>query len=57
MENCWAILKDVVETVYDGEDEAGEYLFMKEPNQVTYRLIKMIQEEGDEESEGSDDGL
>ncbi len=57
MENCWATLKDVVETVMDGEDDQGEFLYMKEPGQVTYRLIKMVQDEGDDESEGSDDGL
>lgn len=48
MENCWAVLKDVLETVMDLEEENGEFLYIKDLNQVpTYRLVKMVEEEGE----------
>jgi len=48
LSNCWATLRDVVATVFDRKDP-GEYLFIKEPQSVTYRLIKMTEEESEEE--------
>jgi len=58
--NCWAILKDVIETVVSTEDNTGEYLYVKDQGQINYRLMKMIEEEGsaeEEESDENDDGL
>jgi len=31
MSNCWAVLKDVIGVVYDQEDKAGTYLYLKDP--------------------------
>lgn len=57
--NCWAVLKDVIETVQMQEDQQAEYLYMKEPSQIQYRLIKMVNDENeeDDESDSDDDGL
>ena len=57
--NCWAVLKDVIETVQQQEEGQAEYLYLKEPSQVQYRLIKMVNEENeeDEESDSEEDGL
>jgi len=59
MDNCWAILKDVVETIAERAEHAGDYLFLKDPSSVNYRLIKMVSdEEGDDQAEDEeDDGL
>lgn len=57
MDNCWAVLKDVVETVLECEDEVAEFCYMKEPGQMTYRLIRMVREDVEEDSDGPDDGL
>lgn len=55
IENCWATLKDVADTVLEREEEQGEFLYMKDMNQQpTYRLFKMIEEEGDESGDDSD---
>ena len=59
MENCWAILKDVVETITDRAEHVGDYLYLKDPQAVNYRLIKMVvDEEGDDQGDdNSDEGL
>ena len=43
--NCWAVLKDVLETVQSQEDQVGEYLYVKEPNQINYRMMKMTEDD------------
>lgn len=56
MDNCWAILKDVVETIAERAEHVGDYLFIKDPSSVNYRLIKMVNdEEGDDQGEDEDD--
>lgn len=55
MANCWATLRDVVATVFERKEQQGEFLFIKEPQSVTYRLIKMTEEESDSEQEEEDD--
>jgi hypothetical protein len=45
--NCWATLRDVVNTVANREEHTGEYLYLKEPTSVSYRLIKMTDEDED----------
>lgn len=59
VQNCWAVLRDVISTVQQQEEGQAEYLYLKEPNQVQYRLIKMVNEENeeDEESDDEEDGL
>ena len=59
MENCWAVLKDVLETLMEREEENGEFLYIKDLNQVpTYRLVKVVEEDEDlAENEEMDDGL
>lgn len=54
MSNCWATLRDVVSTVFERKDP-GEFLFIKEPQSVTYRLIKMTEEESEEEEDVEND--
>ena len=42
------------------QEEAGEFLYLKDTNQQpTYRLYKIVEEEGDdsEDEEQQDDGL
>ena len=57
--NCWAVLRDVIETVQQQEEAQAEYLYLKEPTQVQYTLRKMVNEENeeDDESDSDDDGL
>lgn len=56
--NCWAILKDLVQTVLAQEQTVAEYLYMKDPVQSTYRLIHMVKSENDDDDDASsDDGL
>ena len=55
--NCWAVLKDVLVTILDQEQNAAEYLYMKDPVQYNYKLIHMVKTENegdddDEEDEG-----
>ena len=57
--NCWAVFKDVIETVVQQEESNAEYLYLKEPLTDKYRLIKMGEEtnEEDEDSDEDNDGL
>lgn len=60
IENCWAVLKDVVDTVIEREEPQGEFLYLKDLSmQPSYRLVKKIEEEEDDntEHEQDDDGL
>ncbi len=60
MSNCWATLRNVIATVFERKEQQGEFLFIKEPQSVTYRLIKMTEEESDSEDyefEDENDGL
>jgi len=60
MANCWATLRNVVSTVFERKEQQGEFLFIKEPQSITYRLIKMTEEESDSENdefEDENDGL
>lgn len=58
MSNCWAILRDVIDSVYiDGQktgEKSGDYIYMKDPTKALMRLFRMIQED-DEEEEGEDE--
>jgi hypothetical protein len=51
----------VISTVFERKEMQGEFLFIKEPQSVTYRLIKMTEEEddseGSESEEQNNDGL
>jgi hypothetical protein len=31
MENCWAVLRDVAETIFERQEHVGDYLYMKDP--------------------------
>jgi hypothetical protein len=56
IENCWAIVKDVVDIVLERQEEQGEFLYLKDTNQQpSYRLYKMIEEEGDESEDSNED--
>ena len=54
VQNCWAVLKDVVQTVLQQEHSSAEYLYMKDPVQPNYKLIHMVKSEN-EDDEGSDE--
>lgn len=45
MLSCWAILKYVIDIVYETEDVNGEYIFMRDPNKASLKLYKKIAEE------------
>ena len=55
LQNCWAVLKDLVMTVFELEHPTAEYLYMKEPVQATYKLIHMIKTENDDEDDSAED--
>ena len=57
--NCWAVLRDVIETVAQQPEAHAEYIYLKEPLQVQYTLRKMVNEENEEEeeSDSQEDGL
>lgn len=58
VQNCWAVLKDVVKTCLEQEQQSAEYLYMKDPTQTNYRLIHMIKSENeDEDGSDEDDGF
>lgn len=58
MQNCWAVLKDLVATVLEQEHTSAEYLYMKDPVQPNYRLIHMVKtEDEDEDNSEEDDGF
>ena len=53
VENCWAILKDVIESVSQRNEPVGNFLYLKDiSQQPSYRLIRMVEEE--EEESGDD---
>ena len=53
MSNCWAILRDLVDSIYiDAKktgEQSGEYIYMKDPNKALMRLFRVIQEEEEDE--------
>ena len=53
MNNCWAILKSVVESVYAQQEQTGDYIYMRDPNKAVFRLFKKAVEESDDDE---DDG-
>jgi len=60
MKNCWAIVEEVISTVFGDEEKSGEYLFMREVAAANYRLIKKTTPEeeevsGEEEEEESEE--
>ena len=57
IQNCWAVLKDLVQTVLLQEQPSAEYLYMKDPSQYTYRLFHMIKVENEGDDDSEDDGF
>jgi len=57
IDNCWATLKDVVETLVKCSEDEGTFLYMKDPGPLTYRLIKMNTDEEEKDSDDEDEGL
>ena len=55
IQNCWAVLKDLVQTVLEQDQPSAEYLYMKDPIQPNYKLIHMVKTEIDEEEDSEDD--
>ena len=55
--NCWAVLKDVIETVQQQEESHAEYLYLKEPLQVQYTLRRLVNDDNEDEESSEDDGL
>lgn len=55
LSNCWATLRDVLSSVFERKEQQGEFLFIKEPQSVTYRLIKMTEEESEPEESDEED--
>lgn len=56
VENCWAILKDVIESVSQRNEPVGNFLYLKDiSQQPSYRLIKMVEEEEDSDEETEED--
>lgn len=54
MPNCWAILRDVIDSIYRYNEQTGEYIFMKDPNKALMRLFKVTAED-DEDEEPEDE--
>lgn len=49
----WAILKEVVDLVYNHSDETGDFIFMRDPNKASLKLYKKTSDEfEDDEEEG-----
>jgi len=60
IDNCWAVLKNVIDIVYEREEPAGEFLYLKDlSQQPVYKLVKMVEEEEEEDNDDDqeDDGL
>lgn len=53
--NCWAILKDLINTVKEQERDAAQYLYIKDVVQTNYRLIHMVEIEQESESDEDDE--
>jgi hypothetical protein len=49
MTQCWAILQQTIDCIYDYKEPIGEYVFMKDPSKAINRLFKMTAEEEDED--------
>lgn len=50
LSQCWGILRDLVDSVYNYNEPTGDYIFMKDPNKALMRLFKVtVEEEEDEE--------
>ena len=41
VDNCWAVLKDVIQTIM--EQEKGQYIYYKDPTNTTYKLMHIIE--------------
>ena len=48
---CWAILREVIDYVYNYGEQTGEYIFMKDPNKAVTRLFKVTADDVDEEEQ------
>lgn len=58
VQNCWAVLKDVLVTVLKMDQTSAEFLYMKDPVQPNYRLIHMLKtEHDDDDNSDEDDGF
>lgn len=58
IENCWATLREVCTTAMEFEkDESSTFLYMKEPGQLTYRLILMGEDDDNNDEDSDDNGL
>lgn len=54
-EQCWAILKDILEVVSKREEEVCSFVYLKDLNQQpTYRLIKIVESGEDEQNADAD---
>jgi translation initiation factor 3 subunit D len=53
--NCWAVLRDVLQTVRSQPQVAGDYLYMKEIYQPNYRLIHMVKDVSEKDSDDDSD--
>lgn len=49
MQNCWAILQEVIDIVYGQPEPTGEFIFMKDPTKAIMRLFRVTEEEDDED--------
>lgn len=43
--DSWAILRQVVDAIYEQKDLTGDYIFMKDPNKAVMKLYKKTSEE------------
>ena len=58
MANCWAILKDIIDSIYiDSEktqEQIGEFIYMKDPNKALMRLFKITAVDEEDEDEDAE---
>ena len=47
----WAILRNFIETIYQREEQTGDYILMKDPNKAVTRLYKKTTDDLDEDEE------
>jgi hypothetical protein len=47
--DSWAILREVVDYIYQSQDVTGDYIFMKDPAKAVMRMFKNTAEDVDEE--------
>lgn len=49
MSNCWAILKNTIETIQYDQKESGDYIFMKDPSKAMMKLYLKTSDELDDD--------